>query len=96
MVKRYTGWNFDAVKPSNLKKIRKSAEEVKGGDTSEEEDESTRAVPTAYTSDKNLFTRDVLVDKLIIDGYQNNIHDVRFLFYLPTLMIEIYSKPRLH
>ena len=78
VLKNYTGWNFEQSKPSNLKKIRKGQEEVKGGDTSDEEDESTRAVPTAYTPDKDLFTRDVLVDKLIADGQPNNVSDVSF------------------
>jgi hypothetical protein len=43
-LKKYCYWSHDYQKPSNLKKIKKNVEEVKGadGDTSEEEDEELR------------------------------------------------------
>jgi hypothetical protein len=59
VLKKYASWNHDFYKPSNLKKIAHSSEEKKGneGDTSEEEDEQTRNIPTNMSFYQNLFDR---------------------------------------
>jgi hypothetical protein len=74
----YCSWDHTHNKPTNLKKIKKSSEEVKAGaeDTSEEEDPELRAYSTTFDA-KAEFSRAVLVDNFIGNNTVDSIHPVR-------------------
>jgi selenocysteine-specific translation elongation factor len=76
----YIHWDHNHTKPTNLKKIKKSNEEVKAGDlddTSEEEDPELARYQTEFKS-QEAFTRDRLVEAFIRNNDAGSIHPVRF------------------
>eukprot|EP00347_Sterkiella_histriomuscorum_P021579 403333486 len=82
-LKSFTSSYTDHVKPTNLKKIKKSTgDQSKGGDTdtSEEEDEYLKAYKTEYDSEKD-FTRQRMHESLINTHQQDKIHQR----YVPIL-----------
>lgn len=76
-LKDFVHWSFDYTKPTNLKKIKKTNEEVKGGedDTSEEEDEELRRYTSNFKAEEE-FNRQVLCDSFISSNQATSIHPV--------------------
>lgn len=84
-IKDYCYWTHDYTKPSNLKKIKKTTEQVKGAaaadnDTSEEEDEELRRFETRFDQSTE-FAKTTLVDSLMSSNQAANIHPR----YYPTM-----------
>ena len=77
-IKEKVSWDFYHTKPTNLKKIKKNVEEVKGGavdDTSEEEDPELAGYKTEYKAEDE-FNRASLVDNFITNNNATQIHPV--------------------
>ncbi len=63
-IREKISWDHNYTKPTNLKKIKKNVEEVKGGaadDTSEEEDPELAGYKSEFKSEEQ-FNRQALVD----------------------------------
>ncbi len=74
----YCHWNHNQTKPTNLKKIKKNAEEAKGGDTSEEEDPDLAHYKTSFKAEEE-FSKNLLVESLIENNNATNIHPVSMI-----------------
>jgi actin-related protein len=77
-IKEKIGWDHSYTKPTNLKRIKKNVEEVKGGaadDTSEEEDPELAGYKTEFKAEEQ-FNRQALVDQFITNNNAPQIHPV--------------------
>ena len=77
-IKQKVSWDFHHTKPTNLKKIKKNVEEVKGGavdDTSEEEDPELASYKTEFKAEEE-FNRATLVDQYVSNNNATQIHPV--------------------
>ena len=77
-IKEKVGWDHNYTKPTNLKRIKKNVEEVKGGaadDTSEEEDPELAGYKTEFKAEVE-FSRQALVDYHITNNNATQIHAV--------------------
>jgi hypothetical protein len=77
-IKQKVSWDFYHTKPTNLKKIKKNVEEIKGGavdDTSEEEDPELAPYKTEFKAEEE-FNRATLVDQYVANNNATQIHPV--------------------
>ena len=92
-IKEKIGWDHSYTKPTNLKRIKKNVEEVKGGaadDTSEEEDPELAGYKTEFKAEEQ-FNRQALVDQFITNNNAPQIHPVSH-YILKLFSIEILPK----
>jgi len=92
-IKEKTGWDHSYTKPTNLKRIKKNVEEVKGGaadDTSEEEDPELAGYKSEFKAEEQ-FNRQALVDQFISNNNAPQIHPVSN-YNLKLFFLEILPK----
>jgi actin-related protein len=95
-IREKVAWDHNYTKPTNLKRIKKNVEEVKGGaaeDTSEEEDPELAGYKSEFKAEEQ-FNRQALVDQFITNNNASQIHPVS-KYNLNVLLIEILTKYRL-